>query len=185
MPVIPLTTKASKVAGKGPQGDPVITGPAKGPAEVMEVEIKPTLGELPVFARGGSMIPLQPLVQSTGEKPRGPLELRVYPGANCGGSIYQDDGISFAYRKGEFLRQTFRCEAQPLDVRLLLGAREGSWAPWWKEIEVVLYGWQHANTSVTLNGRPVSGSRYDSAGGVLRIRIPEQANGSELRVNAK
>jgi len=174
-----------KAIGKAPEGDPVITGEAKGPPAVVEVDIQPNLGELPVFARGGSILPLQPLVQSTGEKPRGPLELRVYPGPNCGGSIYQDDGTSFAYQRGEYLRQTFRCEATTGTVQVRFGAREGTWAPWWKETEVVLFGWRTANPSVTLNGQPVSGAKYDAARGVLRVHIPDQAGGGELRVAAR
>ena len=174
-----------EITRRAPGGDPVITGAAKSPPAVMEVNIKPALAELPVFVRGGSIIPLQPLVQSTGEKPKGPLELRVYPGPNCNGSIYQDDGISFAYKQGEFLRQAFSCEVAEGEVRLKFSAREGSWAPWWKETEVVLYGWQSATANVTFGGKPVSGSRYDQARGVLRIRIPERAGGGELRVKSK
>jgi alpha-glucosidase len=173
-----------KIAGKSPGGDPVITGAARGPAAVIEVNIKPVLDELPVFVRGGSIIPRQPLVQSTSETPKGPLELRVYPGANCNGSIYQDDGISFAYRRGEFLRQSFTCEVAEGEIRVKLGAREGSYAPWWKETEVVLHG-QTANANVTLNGKPVSIVMYDAVNRVLRIRIPEQAGGGELRVKSK
>jgi alpha-glucosidase len=150
----------------------------------MEVNITPVLAELPVFVRGGSVIPRQPLVQSTSETPTGPLELRVYPGANCHGSIYQDDGISFAYRRGEFLRQSFTCEVAEGETRVKLGAREGSFAPWWKETELVLYG-QTANADVTLDGKPVSVVTYDAVNRVLRIRIPEPAGGGELRVKSK
>jgi len=171
-----------KVTGRAPGGDPVITGASNGPPVVTEVNIKPTLAELPVFVRGGSIIPFQPLVQSTSEKPRGPLELRVYPGASCSGSIYQDDGISFAYKQGQFLRQTFQCELAADEVRLKFGKREGNWTPWWKEMEVVLYG-QTANANVTLDGQSVSDSKY--ASGVLRIKIPDPAGGGELRVKSK
>ncbi len=173
-----------KIVGKAPGGDPVITGVAKGPPANIEVEIKPTLADLPVFVRGGSIIPLQPLVQSTSEKPKGPLELRVYPGANCRGSIYQDDGISFAYKNGEFLRQTFTCEVTGDEIRVNISAREGSWAPWWKETEVVVYG-QSSDAGITFDGNPVSSSKYDPANSVLRIKVPEQARGGELRVKSK
>ena len=44
-----------------------------------EVHIRRTLDTLPVFARAGAIVPQQPLIQSTDEKPQGPLTLRVYP----------------------------------------------------------------------------------------------------------
>jgi alpha-glucosidase len=173
-----------KVEGKRPGGDPVITGTAQGPPAVIEVNIKPVLAELPVFVRGGSIIPRQPLVQSTSETPKGPLELRVYPGPNCRGSIYQDDGVTFAYRRGEFLRQSFTCEVVEGETRVKLGAHEGSYAPWWKETELVLYG-QAANAGVTLDGKPVSGGAYDAVNRVLRVRIADQPRGGEVRVKSK
>jgi alpha-glucosidase len=41
--------------------------------------VTPTLEQLPVFIRGGSILPIAPLTQSTSETPAGPLTLRVYP----------------------------------------------------------------------------------------------------------
>ena len=43
--------------------------------------LHPALDQLPVYVRGGTILPMQPLIQSTEETPVGPLELRVYPGA--------------------------------------------------------------------------------------------------------
>ncbi|HEY1161313.1 MAG TPA: TIM-barrel domain-containing protein, partial [Terracidiphilus sp.] len=80
-----------------------------------EVRIHRSLDTLPVFVRSGVIVPEQPLVQSTGEKPQGPLTLRVYPpaqpGKDCGGSLYLDDGISYAFQKGGFLRVAFNCRS--------------------------------------------------------------------------
>ena len=54
--------------------------------------ITPTLANLPVYVRAGSIIPISPLTQNTEEIPNGPLTLRVYAGDNCHGTLYQDDG---------------------------------------------------------------------------------------------
>jgi alpha-glucosidase len=174
-----------RAIGKGAGTESVVTGPQKGPVKAMEVEIKPVLSELPVYVRGGSIVPLQPLVQSTSETPRGSLELRVYPGPNCSGSLYQDDGISFAYQKGEFYRQAFSCEVTAQNVQVRFAVHEGTWKPWWSETEIVLYDWQTASPVVTLNGKAVTGARYDAAHKALHIRIPEQGNGGELRIAAR
>ena len=174
----------NRIIGHDPGGDPVITGGSHGPPAITEVPIKPVLGELPVFARGGSIIPLQPLVESTDQKPRGPLELRVYPGPNCSGSIYQDDGTTFAYRQGKFLRQAFTCEASSDSVRVKFGAREGTFAPWWTEVEVIVYG-QTAAGNITLNGKSVPGAKYDSTRETIRVKIADQPGGGELLVKSK
>jgi alpha-glucosidase len=86
-------------------------------------KIHPVLRTLPVYVRAGSILPLQPLIQSTDEIPNGPLELHVYPGQQCGGSLYLDDGHTFGYQRGEFLRQNFTCQTDGGFVRVNFGAR--------------------------------------------------------------
>ena len=38
-----------------------------------DAQVEPKLDQLPVFVRSGSILPMQPLVQSTDEVPNGPL----------------------------------------------------------------------------------------------------------------
>jgi alpha-glucosidase len=149
------------------------------------VRIKPALAELPVFVRGGSIFARQPLVQSTAEKPQGPLELRVYPADNCQGSVYQDDGISFAYTRGAYRRQAFSCQQQSGVVSLHFNPSEGTFTPWWSRVEVVIFGWTSAKVSITLNEKPITASQFDAPHGALHILIPDQPQGGELRVIAK
>jgi alpha-glucosidase len=102
---------------------------------------QPKLDEIPVFVRAGTILPRQPLVQSTMDTPKGALELDVYPGDDCRGELYFDDGISV---RGQHLRQIVECAVTPKGIRLRFGAREGSWRPWWKEIAVTVHGTQSA-----------------------------------------
>ena len=97
----------------------------------------PKLDRLPVFVRPGAIIARQPLVQSTSETPNGPLELEVYPGNDCRGEIYLDDGVSI---DGPNLRQQVTCTATSNGVSLSFGEREGTYRPWWKQIAVTVHG---------------------------------------------
>lgn len=118
--------------------------------------VKPMLAELPVYVRGGSIIPVAPLTQSTMEKPNGPLTLRVYPGADCAGSVYQDDGTSFAYKQGIFFRQHFTCaEGADGSVAVRLDAPEGSFTPWWSETRIEVYGLSAKRHKAESNGKPL------------------------------
>jgi alpha-glucosidase len=145
--------------------------------------IHPTLETLPVYVRGGSIVPMQPLVQSTDQTPMGPLELRVYPGENCKGSVYLDDGHTFAYQHGEYLRQEFTCQAEPHAVSVQIGAQQGGYTPWWKTIEVVIYGWSSARADTKLTGTstPLL-TTYDEAAHALHLMLPAAAGKTELRV---
>jgi alpha-glucosidase len=154
--------------------------PAKQEKSVI---IHPTLATLPVYVRGGSVIPLQPLVQSTDQKPDGPLELRVYPGDNCSGSLYQDDGHTFSYQRGEFLRQEFACQSEKNSVTVQFAARTGTFAPWWKTIELVVYGWPSAQADAKLSGSTQSPkTTYDASQHALHVVIPDSAAKREVQI---
>ena len=101
---------------------------------------KPGLEKLPVFVRGGTILPRQPLVQSTSEKPAGPLYLDVYPGSDCAGTIYFDDGHTMAFKDGHYLRQSITCAAGA-DGKLVItfAPRQGDFAAWWRAIDVVVH----------------------------------------------
>lgn len=128
----------------------------------------PSLERLPVFVRPGAILPRQPLVQSTGETPVGDLELAVYPGAECRGSLYLDDGVSFAYRRGDFLRQTVRCDAHGLTFE----AREGRFAPWWRGFSVVIHGWDGPPPAIVFQGKRID-AQIDAAARTLRFALPD------------
>jgi alpha-glucosidase len=107
------------------------------PAANEKLREMPKLDRLPVFVRPGAIIPKQPLVQSTSEIPKGPLELHVYPGDDCRGELYLDDGVSI---EGPSLRQQVTCTVTSNGVTLHFAVREGTHRPWWKSIAVTVYG---------------------------------------------
>lgn len=95
---------------------------------------------MPLYVRAGSIIPTGPAVQWTGEQPDGPIVLHVYTGANGEFSIYEDDGLSPGYKKGEFARVPVKWD-QATGL-LTIGAREGSYPgmPGKRAISVRFYG---------------------------------------------
>jgi alpha-glucosidase/alpha-D-xyloside xylohydrolase len=89
------------------------------------------LATMPLYARAGAIIPMGPVKQYTGENVEGPIEVRVYPGANGSFLLYEDDGRSFDYRKGEWMgiELAWNDARRTLSARLargskLLGRRE-------------------------------------------------------------
>ena len=131
------------------------TGAKVASAEKISViAVKPNLDTLPVYVREGTIIPMQPLTQSTSEVPQGPLTLRVYPGKDCKGSLYQDDGKTRNYLKGDFMRMQFACEAAGNSVKVHIGAHEGTYKPWWLQIQVEVYGYDSTATYSVANAAP-------------------------------
>jgi alpha-D-xyloside xylohydrolase len=50
--------------------------------------------------RAGSIVPLGPEIEYADEKPAGPIELRIYPGADGEFDLYQDAGDGYDYEHG-------------------------------------------------------------------------------------
>jgi len=148
-----------------------------------ELRIQPKLDVLPVYVREGSIIPLEPLIQSTDEKPRGPLTLRVYPGKDCRGSVYLDDGKTLAYTRGEFVRIDFSCTITSLGVELHVGERSGSYLPWWKTIHLEVYDWQSPAARVTQKQKPGPlDDSVDPTRHVLTLELNDDPRGSDLEI---
>ena len=75
-----------------------IRGPKK-------LEVTKALDEIPIYVRAGTILPLGPVVQYTGQEAMAPLEIRIYPGSNCSFIMTEDDGHTYNYTKG-LVRQT-------------------------------------------------------------------------------
>jgi alpha-glucosidase len=119
-----------------------------------KIKVDPPLDTLPVYVRAGTILPQQPVVQYVGETPQGPLELRVYPGPNCRGGLYQDDGNTLAYQGGDFMRLHFTCEAAGDHLQVKLSAPEGPFSPWFKEVQLIAYGAPNVR-SISVDGKTI------------------------------
>jgi alpha-glucosidase (family GH31 glycosyl hydrolase) len=64
------------------------------------IEPRVELPVLPLYARAGAIIPLDPIRQHTGEAVTEPTTLRIFPGADGAFVLYDDDGQSLGYRDG-------------------------------------------------------------------------------------
>jgi alpha-glucosidase len=146
-----------------------------------KIAVEPQLDVLPVFVREGAIIPMQPLTQSTNEVPQGPLTLRVYPGKDCKGSIYQDDGHSRKYLQGDFMRMEFSCEVTVNSVKLHVGRHEGSYKPWWDELRVEVYG-QSAQAYALSSGTE---SAIDREQHRVIFELADDGQGREIEISQR
>jgi alpha-D-xyloside xylohydrolase len=80
---------------------------------------------MPLFVRAGSIVPVGPDIQYALEKPAGDVTLTVYTGADGRFSLYEDDGTSLGYTRGEHSRIAIAWNDKA--GVLTLGARQGRW----------------------------------------------------------
>ena len=83
------------------------------------------LATIPLYCRAGAIIPTGPVKQYTEEKIDTPMTLSIYPGADGQFSLYEDDGKTFDYRKGEFTQIDISWDdrSRRLALRLAKGSR--------------------------------------------------------------
>lgn len=79
------------------------TGQLAGNGSV--IEIKPGTSRIPLFVKDGGMIPMIPsMVHTPGKDEVLPLTVRYYGSATNSISLYDDDGETFNYEKGDYAR---------------------------------------------------------------------------------
>ena len=152
-----------------------VEGEIKPDSPFEVIKETPKLDRLPVFVRPGTILPRQPLTQSTSEVPNGPLELHVYPGRDCRGKIYWDDGVSV---RGASLRQTIRCTLGKDGLMLHFDKREGGFRPWWKQIAVTVHGW-----SGPAKVRGIDRVETHAERKTVRFTIPDQRRAADFVVS--
>ena len=151
------------------------------------------LERVPLFVRGGSVLPSTEAMHYVGEKPWDPVRFDVYPAAAgaAAGSLYEDDGVSPAYRQGIFRRTAVSCSRDAEGgMRLVVAAPAGRYDPGARHFEFTVHG-SAAVAAVMLDGRPLAVLRAgdnavgwwrDDAGTVhVRIADDSQAHLIKLR----
>ena len=79
---------------------------------------------MPLYVRAGSIIPVGPEMEWSSEKPADDILLLVYAGADARFKLYEDDGLTYAYEKGEY--SVIPLEWNDGDRTLTIGERNGS-----------------------------------------------------------
>jgi alpha-D-xyloside xylohydrolase len=88
-----------------------------------EIEADAPLDRVPLFVRAGSILPMGPEIEFAAQNPEGPIELRIYRGADGKFDLYEDEGDSYDYEKGEHSVIPIRWDET--SGVLTLGKREG------------------------------------------------------------
>jgi len=142
------------------------TGPA-------QVDRSFSIDQIPVYLKAGAIVPMQPPMLHTGEKPVDPLIVNVWPlssGESSSYSVYEDSGVSVEYQRGVFARTPIHAAQTGDTLRVEIGPVEigpgGSYPGMLKTRAYELRlpaDWPPA--AVTVNGKPVKQASADSKGG--------------------
>ncbi len=85
------------------------TRSVQGP-QTVQVAAKPD--EIPVYVRAGTLLPLGPVAQYTGQASEAPLEMQIYGGRDAKFDFIEDDGQTSAYQSGAARTTSFSWNEQ-------------------------------------------------------------------------
>ena len=119
---------------------------------------------IPLFVKEGSIIPVGPEIQYTGEKPADPITLYVYTGKDGEFTLYEDEGTNNNFEKGAYSLVPFRYNDKT--KTLTIGERKGSFngmlqkrtfrIVWAGKQKPVSFDPDATGTAVTYEGKTVS-----------------------------
>jgi alpha-D-xyloside xylohydrolase len=130
------------------------------PRSAGDFEADAPLNHIPLFVRAGSILPLGPEIEYATQDPAGPIELRIYRGADGKFDLYEDAGDGYGYEKGQHSVIPIRWEDRT--GTLTIGARDGSFPGMvgHRKFRVVLVGGRHG-TGEDVTSDPNAEIDYD------------------------
>ncbi len=157
--------------------------PMHGPRDLV---VSAPLGQIPIFVRGGAIIPQQQLVQYTDQAPINPLTFAIYPDGNSSREYYEDDGSSFNYQHGDYLLERISVSQGSSSLTIAISARQGSYQPATRALALEIHGQREAPSSLTLNAQPLGrenssqalqeadrGWSYDAFKNIVSVKFPD------------
>ncbi|MDR3724375.1 MAG: glycoside hydrolase family 31 protein [Terracidiphilus sp.] len=132
----PVTTPADKTSGLAtesiwlPKGEWIEWQTGKHVAGPAKVERSFSIEQTPVYVKAGAIVPMQPPMLYTGERPVDPLIVNVWPmadGATSNYAVYEDSGKSVEYQRGVFARTPIKATEKGDLLRVEIGPVAGSY----------------------------------------------------------
>jgi len=120
-----------------------------------DLTVDAPLDRIPVFVRAGAIVPTQQAVEYVDQAPIDPLTFQIYPDGSSSSDYYEDDGISFGYKRGLYLRQHLEVSGTTGGVTVKVSGREGRYVPAARSIVLEIHAQQSPAKSVEIDGRPL------------------------------
>jgi hypothetical protein len=147
----------------------------EGPCERL---VAAEIDEFPVYVRGGAPLPTQPYTQRMTSAPLAHLVLRCWPGEDGqtkASEIYEDDGVTEGYTRGESARTRVTCVRTGDRLTVRVAATEGAFEGQLARRRVIFeVGGIEAPRGATVDGRPVQ-AVYDAVTRTARVDAGERS----------
>jgi alpha-D-xyloside xylohydrolase len=127
-----------------------------------------TLDIIPLYVKAGTILPIGPAVQYTGEKKWDDLEIRIYPGTNGKFTLYEDENDSYNYEKGKYstILFTWNEKTKVLTIGDIKGTFPGMLKT--RKFNIVVIG---ANQKIGLKTIKKTDRKVDYSGNQITVKL--------------
>ena len=150
-----------------------------------------SLGALPLYVRGGAIIPMGPVQLFATQFSPNFLDLHVWPGTNSF-ALYEDDGDTTNYQTGVFAATPLSVTGTAANLSFNIGARSGSYATVVRSYFVIAHAMSNV-TAVSLNSSPMqrfanrgelttNGWSFDTVSHSLTVRVADTQSAMSIAV---
>jgi alpha-glucosidase len=151
------------------------------------VSVDAPLETVPMFVRGGSILPLGPEMNYVGEKVPEPSFV-IYPDdkGEAATSLYEDDGLSPEYTNGVYRRTSLRFSGKQTQIQISVSAPQGTFRPQPRTASFII-STPLSPGRVLLDGQTVPRAAGDGKGwskndGTLIIRILDDGRAHKIEI---
>jgi alpha-glucosidase len=118
------------------------------------VNVDAPLDTVPMFVRAGAVIPTGPALNYVGEKKVDPITFNIYldEKGSATGTLYEDDGLTPAYKNGVFRRTTVGIQRRVQGYAVNLAAAEGTYDPGARMFKFLIHSQEGPPREVTVAG---------------------------------
>ena len=110
------------------------------------------LETVPMFVRAGAILPNGPVLNYVGEKAFDPVTFNIYPDdkGEATGSLYEDDGVSPAYKQDGFRRTLVNAKRSVAGYVVTVSPPQGSYNPGSRKLSFVVKATGRVHNVVTV-----------------------------------
>ena len=152
------------------------------------IRVEAPLDTVPMFVRAGAIIPMGPEMNYVGEKPVDPMTFAIYPdeSGRASTTLYEDDGVSPAYRQGMFRRTQVSSTKSTNGFQTDVAAPQGSYNPGSRDLIFVVKSGS-AYRQVSVDGKLLAASDANEAKSGwykvedgIAVRIPDDGKAHKI-----
>ncbi len=134
------------------------------------------LGQIPIFIKGGAIIPMQESQNYIGEKAIKNIDLHIYTHEKSSFTLYQDDGKSLNYENGDYTTTQIETEENHQTTIIKIDEPKGSFISNVATYTIVIQQPDHPS-SIFINKKKIDASKLKEqkaisyTDGILKIKV--------------